>query len=210
MVFSRAESMQSTTKRHPARLRARAGCDAEGRLTALDFAATFDTGAYASWGPTVANRVPVHASGPYRVPHYRAQARAVHTHGPVSGAFRGFGVPQSAILTERLMDDLAEAAGVDRLEIRLLNAFRDGDVTATGQRLATVGMADCLEALRPHWRAALARSRPGHGVGIGLLLVRLRQHGPAESVDHPRRHHAPRGMWSSTRAPRTWARAPTR
>src|SRR5690606_24772164 len=116
MVFTRAESMQSTTKRHPARMTARAGCDAAGRLVALDFAGTFDTGAYASWGPTVANRVPVHASGPYRLPHYRAEGRAVHTHNPVSGAFRGFGVPQATIVTEALMDDLAEAAGINRLE----------------------------------------------------------------------------------------------
>ena len=171
MVYSRAESMQSTTKRHPAAMRARAGCDAGGRLVAIDFAATFDTGAYASWGPTVANRVPVHASGPYRVPHYRAEGLAVHTNGPVSGAFRGFGVPQAACLTETLMDDLAEACGIDRLEFRLLNAFRDGDITATGQRLAGgVGIADCLEALRPHWQAALARCGPGlrSGRGAGI------------------------------------------
>ena len=166
MVYTRTESMQSTTKRHPARMHARAGCDGQGRLTALDFTGTFDTGAYASWGPTVANRVPVHASGPYRVPNLRAEGRAVHTHNPVSGAFRGFGVPQATILTEALIDDLAEKTGIDRLEFRLLNAFRDGDTTATGQTLQGVGIAECLEALRPHWQDALTRSAPGHGVGI--------------------------------------------
>ncbi|HZH47404.1 MAG TPA: molybdopterin cofactor-binding domain-containing protein, partial [Roseococcus sp.] len=85
-VWSRAESMASSTKRHPSRIVARAGCDAEGRLVALDFEGIYDTGAYASWGPTVAGRVPVHASGPYRVPHLRARARAVFTHQPPSGA----------------------------------------------------------------------------------------------------------------------------
>ena len=68
MTFTRPESMRATTKRHPSRITAPLGCDADGRLTALDFEAVFDTGAYASWGPTVANRVPVHATGPYRVP----------------------------------------------------------------------------------------------------------------------------------------------
>ena len=58
--------------------RARLGCDADGRLTALDFEGDFNTGAYASWGPTVANRVPVHATGPYRVPHVHARARCLH------------------------------------------------------------------------------------------------------------------------------------
>ena len=72
MVYSRRESIMTTTKRHPARIVARIGATRDGRLAAMDFAADFNTGAYASWGPTVANRVPVHASGPYRMPHYRA------------------------------------------------------------------------------------------------------------------------------------------
>jgi aldehyde oxidoreductase len=174
MTYTRRESMAATTKRHPGEIAARIGCDAEGRLTALDFEAVFDTGAYASWGPTVANRVPVHATGPYRVPHVLARARAIHTHNPVAGAFRGFGVPQAAIATEALVDRLAEAAGIDRLEFRLRNAFRDGDSTATGQRLASVGIADCLEALRPAWSRALAEAaaaNAGGGVerrGVGL------------------------------------------
>jgi aldehyde oxidoreductase len=158
MTFSRAESMLATTKRHPADIALRLGCDAEGRLCALDFEAVFDTGAYASFGPTVANRVPVHATGPYRLPHVHARARAVHTHNPVAGAFRGFGVPQAALALETLLDRLADAAGRDRLEFRLANALRDGDATATGQRLASVGIVDCLEALRPRWRAALAEA----------------------------------------------------
>ena len=167
MTFTRPESMRATTKRHPARITARLGCDADGRLTALDFDAVFDTGAYASFGPTVANRVPVHATGPYRVPAVDARARAVHTHGPVAGAFRGFGVPQAAIATETLVDRLAEAAGIDPLDFRLRNALRDGDVTATGQRLASIGIADCLEALRPRWHAARREAADANAAGLG-------------------------------------------
>ena len=66
-VYPRPESMASTTKRHPARISATFGADADGRLTGVRVHADFDTGAYASWGPTVANRVPVHAMGPYAV-----------------------------------------------------------------------------------------------------------------------------------------------
>jgi CO/xanthine dehydrogenase Mo-binding subunit len=174
MTYTRAESMASTTKRHPATMTVRAGCDAEGRLTALDFEGLFDTGAYASWGPTVANRVPVHATGPYRVPAVLARARAIHTHNPVSGAFRGFGVPQATVAVESLYDRLADAAGIDRLEFRLRNAFREGDATATGQTLAGVGIGKCLAALRAPWTRALAEAaeanaRPGplrRGVGL--------------------------------------------
>jgi CO/xanthine dehydrogenase Mo-binding subunit/aerobic-type carbon monoxide dehydrogenase small subunit (CoxS/CutS family) len=174
-VWSRPESMASSTKRHPSRIAARAGCDAEGRLTALEFEGLYDTGAYASWGPTVAGRVPVHASGPYRVPNVQARARAVFTHQPPSGAFRGFGVPQAAIAQEALWDRLADACGLDRLEFRIRNALVAGDMTATGQVLEhSAGQRLCFEALRPHWAGlraeAAARNAEGgllrHGVGV--------------------------------------------
>ncbi|MFN6924355.1 MAG: molybdopterin-dependent oxidoreductase [Tabrizicola sp.] len=166
MVYSRGESMTSTTKRHPAEMTGRIGCDARGRITGMEFEGRFNTGAYSSWGPTVANRVPVHVSGPYLTPAIAARARAIHTHGPVSGAFRGFGVPQGALWQETLYDRLADKAGIDRLEFRILNALRDGDVSATGQRLRAVGIHDCLTALRPHWTRALAEAGPGRGVGV--------------------------------------------
>ncbi len=174
MTYSRAESMASTTKRHPARIAARIGCDADGRVTAMTFDGIFNTGPYSSWGPTVANRVPVHATGPYRTPNLSARARAIHTHGPVSGAFRGFGVPQAAIAQETLYDLLADKAGLDRLAFRLRNAYRDGDLTATGQRLDGTGIVQCLSALEPHWAGALAAAAvangapgaPRHGVGL--------------------------------------------
>ena len=174
MVYSRSESMASTTKRHPARLKGRIGCDAQGRITALELDGRFDTGAYASWGPTVANRVPVHATGPYRTPAVLAEARAVHTNGPIGGAFRGFGVPQVAIWQETLYDRLADAAGLDRLAFRRLNALCDGDATATGQVLRAVGIGACLDALREPWARALrdaAVANAGGGVlrrGVGV------------------------------------------
>lgn len=168
MIYSRAESMASTTKRHPAEMRGRIGCDAAGRITGLEFEGRFNTGAYSSWGPTVANRVPVHASGPYFTPAITARARAVHTHGPVSGAFRGFGVPQVAVWQETLFDRLADLAGLDRLEFRLLNALRDGQASATGQVMTAVGIAACLTALQPHWARALADARGIAGRGVGL------------------------------------------
>lgn len=176
MVYSRTESIVSTTKRHPARMRLRAGATRDGHLTALDFTADFNTGAYSSWGPTVAGRVPVHASGPYRVPNYRALTCAVHTNLVPAGAFRGFGVPQAAIAQEQLYDDLAEKVGIDPLEFRILNALENEDPTVTGQVLSEgVGIRACFEALRPKWRSARAQAKDfnakttgplRHGVGV--------------------------------------------
>ncbi len=200
MVYSRRESMQSTTKRHPARMTARIGADASGRITGMTFDGTFDTGPYSSWGPTVANRVPVHASGPYFVPDYRAEAKAVHTNGPVSGAFRGFGVPQAAVAQELAFDDLALALGIDRLDFRRRERFagrashrlragpdrrRDrglpcGAATALGcgaGRGCSVQCGTCRSEARDRRR---------------LLLVWLRQHRPAQPLDRPCRDH---GRW---------------
>ena len=178
MLYHRPESMAATTKRHPSHITAKLGVDAAGAMQALSFHGDFDTGAYASWGPTVAGRVPVHAPGPYRLPHVTATSAAVYTNGPPSGAFRGFGVPQAAIATEMLMDQAADCVGLDRLEFRLRNALRAGDRTATGQVIdASVGLAACLEQLKPHWaryldEAATANRASGPvrtGVGIGCM-----------------------------------------
>ncbi|WP_352619472.1 MULTISPECIES: molybdopterin-dependent oxidoreductase [unclassified Mesorhizobium] len=176
LAYTRTESMISTTKRHPAQMRASIGADADGRITGMVFAGDFNTGAYASWGPTVANRVPVHASGPYATPNYRAEGRAIHTNGPIAGAFRGFGVPQATIMQETLYDYLADKLGMDRLDFRLKNCLRNGSETVTGQRLESgVGIADCLGALRSHWRRALtdadafnARSSSEKKRGVGV------------------------------------------
>jgi CO/xanthine dehydrogenase Mo-binding subunit/aerobic-type carbon monoxide dehydrogenase small subunit (CoxS/CutS family) len=161
MVYTRAESMMTTTKRHPARMSVKIAATREGRLAAMRFDGDFNTGCYASWGPTVANRVPVHASGPYVVPHYEARARAIHTHLVPAGAFRGFGVPQAAIAQEQLFDELALKLGMDRLEFRVRNALAADTPTVTGQVLgAGVGFKACLEALRPRWRAARTEIDP--------------------------------------------------
>jgi CO/xanthine dehydrogenase Mo-binding subunit/aerobic-type carbon monoxide dehydrogenase small subunit (CoxS/CutS family) len=160
MVYSRSESLQSTTKRHPSKIHARVGADADGKLLAIDFTGDFNTGAYSSWGPTVANRVPVHASGPYYVPHYRARTRAIHTNLVPSGAFRGFGVPQATLAQEQLFDELADKLGIDRLEFRIDNALAPDQPTVTGQVIgAGVGIRACLEALRPHWTQARAQAK---------------------------------------------------
>jgi aldehyde oxidoreductase len=170
MVYTRFESILCTTKRHPARMRIRAGASRDGKLMALDFSADFNTGAYSSWGPTVAARVPVHASGPYVVPHYRALTRAVHTNLVPAGAFRGFGVPQTAIAQEQAYDELANRLGMDRLEFRILNALTNDTPTVTGQVLgAGVGIRACLEALRPRWKAALAEAAGFNSAATGPL-----------------------------------------
>jgi len=156
ICYSRGESMRASTKRHPSDIRLQVGCDETGRISGFVFDGVFNTGAYASWGPTVANRVPIHASGPYQTKDYRANSVAVHTNAPPAGAFRGFGVPQSAVAQECAYDLLAEKIGMDRLAFRRLNALKNGVPTVTGQVFNSgVGIDDCFAALEDSWQHAL-------------------------------------------------------
>ena len=156
ICYSRGESMRASTKRHPSSIRLTVGADETGRISGFVFDGIFNTGAYASWGPTVANRVPIHACGPYFTPDYRANSVAVHTNAPPAGAFRGFGVPQSAVAQELAYDRLADQLGMDRLAFRRLNALKNDMPTVTGQVFASgVGIDDCLAALEGRWHDAL-------------------------------------------------------
>jgi CO/xanthine dehydrogenase Mo-binding subunit/aerobic-type carbon monoxide dehydrogenase small subunit (CoxS/CutS family) len=182
-TYSRPESMASTTKRHPASIDISVAADRQGRLQGVKFHGDFNTGAYASWGPTVANRVPVHAMGPYQVDAVKCTSRAIYTNDTPAGAFRGFGVPQAAIALETLLDDIAEDLKLCPFELRYRNALDRDAVTGSGQRLvASVGLRACLDALRPQWQtwrhdvevfngqAAQshgAKIRRGVGVGCG-------------------------------------------
>ena len=169
-VYNRIESMASSTKRHPSRITARYGCTKDGLLTGYDFVGDFNTGAYTSWGLTVKDRVPVHATGPYFVPAVRTKARGVFTNETPAGAFRGFGIPQSAIAHDTLMDMMAERIGMDILDFRLKNAIRPGQATATGQVLeASAPLAQCLEALQPHWKKARRAAEDFNASGDGVL-----------------------------------------
>jgi CO/xanthine dehydrogenase Mo-binding subunit/aerobic-type carbon monoxide dehydrogenase small subunit (CoxS/CutS family) len=159
IAYTRIESISTSTKRHPSQVHMEIGADDEGRIVAARFDGVFNTGAYASWGPTVANRVPIHASGPYKTPNYEARSAGIHTNTAPAGAFRGFGVPQSAVVQEQLYDIMAEKLGIDRLEFRRRNCLENGDPTVTGQVFERgMGIDACFDALTPHWTKALAEA----------------------------------------------------
>ncbi len=175
MAYTREESFLATAKRHPFRMRYVSGADEEGRLTAVKAELLVDTGAFASYGLAVCMRAAVHATGPYLVPNVAVRCRVVYTHNPWNGAMRGFGVPQVALAHEGQMDALAAALGMDPLEIRIKNALRPGQATATGQVLGSgVGLVQCLERIRPiyqRWRRSLSQGLwHREGVGLGCMF----------------------------------------
>lgn len=176
IVYSREEVFQVISKRHPLKIRYRSGARKDGRLIAAEVDILGDTGAYASYGATVGIRSAVHATGPYEIPNVRVKSRMVYTNHPWSGAMRGFGVPQTAFAHESQMDLLAQALGMDPVEIRLRNALAVGSETATGQTLvASVGIGETLKKVRewrdrsPFLRVDPERPFIRRGVGIGSM-----------------------------------------
>jgi CO/xanthine dehydrogenase Mo-binding subunit len=172
LVYDRVEDLLATTKRHPAVIRHRTGVKRDGRLTAIDIDAVFDGGAYATLSAVVLSRGLIHATGPYRCDHVRIRGRAMMTNTPPNGAFRGFGAPQTQFATEVHMDRIAEELKVDPVRIREINAFRPGDLTATGQKLG--GDCSALRVLREAVKRTnfkqKRRALNGSGRGIGLSL----------------------------------------
>ena len=156
-------------KRHPIRMEYWAGCDADGRLTALKVRAVGDSGAYASVGMKVLERMAGHASGPYHVPAIDVQSIAARTNNPVGGAFRGFGANQAQFAMEGVLDRLADQVGISGWEIRARNVIRPGAVWGPGQVMddGCLGADRCLQEVKPHYDAAVAA---GKAVGIGLGL----------------------------------------
>jgi selenium-dependent xanthine dehydrogenase len=168
LVLDRAESVRLHPKRHPIRLEYTAGCDAEGRLTAVVARIVGDSGAYASVGGKVLERAAGHACGPYRVPAVDVEALAVYTNNPPCGAMRGFGVPQAAFAIEGCVDLLAAKAGLDGWEIRNRNVVDVGDAVTTGQVLEkSVGLRKTLEAVKDAYYGARGAGR-AVGIACGL------------------------------------------
>ena len=168
-TVSREESLRMHPKRHPIRIEVWAGCDADGKLTAMRARMVGDSGPYASVGMKVLERAAGHASGPYSVPNIDVEAVAARTNNPVCGAFRGFGANQAQFAMEGVMDRLAEAVGIDGWEMRSRNAVSPGAIWGPGQIMddGSLGARACLEAVKPAWDEARAA---GKSVGMGLGL----------------------------------------
>ena len=122
-TLTREQSLLMHPKRHPIRIEVWAGCDADGRLTALRARMIGDSGPYASVGMKVLERAAGHACGPYAVPNVDVEAIAARTNNPVCGAFRGFGANQAQFAMEGVMDRLGEACGLSGWEIRSRNVL---------------------------------------------------------------------------------------
>jgi len=170
--LNRNESIIMHPKRHPVWMDISLACDSDGKFTALKLDAVGDTGAYASVGTKVMERVVGHATGGYSVASVDIKAVTVYTNNIPSGAMRGFGVPQITFAVESCVDELCRLGRFDRWQIRFDNALEDGKRTATGQLLQGVGLKKTLLAVRDAFVSAryagIACGLKNTGVGNGM------------------------------------------
>jgi len=146
ILYDRHESLIVHPKRHATQINVKLGFKNDGALTAAQTELYGDTGAYASLGAKVMGRATTHSTGPYIVPNVKINCYAMYTNNPPSGAFRGFGALQAAFAIECLMDQVAEKLGIEPVELRRMNALREGAITNTGQHLKeSVGLLECIK-----------------------------------------------------------------
>ena len=144
VVLSREEVFYTITK-HAAVIRMKTGVKKDGTLVARECEIHLDTGAYAEIGPRVAKKSGYTAAGPYKIPNLKIDSYSVYTNKPPAGAFRGFGVSQSAWAVESQMDIIAAALRMDPCELRKQNGYNEGDKFVTEETLRAVGLKECID-----------------------------------------------------------------
>lgn len=165
MSYSRAESFLGHVHRHPATIWMRHHATAGGEIVKIEARFVLDGGAYASTSSAVLLNAITHAQGPYRCPNAVVDGWAVRTNHLPCGAMRGFGVVQACFAHESQMDRVAEACGLDPVEVRLRNAMRTGDRLITGQPVESVAPVErCL-------RETAALPFPGEAVGADVMQL---------------------------------------
>lgn len=146
LVFTREESIISTAKRHPSRVRYKMGLKNDGRITAVQFSMISDGGAYGMSTEGVMRKAAILSCGPYDIPNVKIDTRGIYTNNTPSGAFRTFGGMQAQFATESHLDICAEKLGLDPFEIRRINMMRNGAVTHTKQKLGSVSLERVMQA----------------------------------------------------------------
>jgi CO/xanthine dehydrogenase Mo-binding subunit len=171
-ILTREEDFEIVRARHPFRIRMKTGADAEGRLIARDCEVLVDCGAYADDSPGVIGYALLMSGGPYRIPNQRARGKLVYTNKLRFGAFRGFGNPQVSFAGEQQIDEIARKLNIDPIDMRRRNMLRDGDGWFVGPKIASNGLARCLDAVEAAsgWGKRALVARPGTRRGMGLAV----------------------------------------
>ncbi|MCC6001788.1 MAG: xanthine dehydrogenase family protein molybdopterin-binding subunit [Pararhodobacter sp.] len=172
-ILTREEDFEIVRARHPFKVRMKTGADAQGRLIARDCEVLLDCGAFADDSPGVLGYALLMSGGPYRIPNQRARGKLVYTNKLRFGAFRGFGNPQVGFAGEQQIDQIARKLGIDPIEMRRRNMLREGDGWFAGPKVASNGLARCLDAVEAAsgWaRRDAISAAPGKRRGKGIAI----------------------------------------
>lgn len=177
LQFSMYQQITYTGKRSPFFMHVKLGADKIGKLTAMETDWTVDHGPYCEFGDLLTMRGTQFIGAGYNIPNIRGEGRTVCTNHAWGSAFRGYGSPQSLFASEVMMDELAEKMGMDPLELRYLNVYREGDTTPTGCKPDVICLPTMIEKLRPKYLAAKENAKvknakggdKKYGVGVTLL-----------------------------------------
>jgi putative selenate reductase molybdopterin-binding subunit len=195
LEFTREEQFTGATTRHPMRVTVQAGARADGTLTALAVRTVANTGAYGNHAGGVLFHSCGEAVSLYRCPNKKVDGWAVYTNTVPAGAFRGYGLSQSAFAVESALDELARQLGLDPAEFRRRNVVRPGDPLLSlsdepeDVQIGSYGLGECLDVVQ----AALASGRgdpppdsPGWQTGTGIAVTMLDTVPPGGHFAHAR------------------------
>jgi len=185
VALDREEEFVGSWGRVPAVVKIKSGVKKDGTLLARKVRLLWDNGAYAMAGPPICRNASVGASGPYNIANVHIEGLCIYTNNIPSGAMRGFGIPQATWAYESHTDILARELGLDPYEFRIRNGYTDGTTSATGERLRSVGLTNCLETVAHElkWNETpLNRGRKtGKRYGRGLACTQKLMGSPSSS-----------------------------
>ena len=172
MRYDYYQQITYTGKRSPAYVDLKLAADDDGKLQAMEWDFIMDHGAYSEFGDLLVIKIARNIGACYHIPNIDGRGRATFTNHAFGSAFRGYGSPQAEFASEVLMDELAEKIGMDPLEFRYLNVYREGSTTPTGDELDVHPLPGLLEMARPKYKEWVERARrestatKKRGVGI--------------------------------------------
>lgn len=135
MVMTREESFLESAKRHPFIFKYKAGLKKDGKIVAWEGSQITNSGAYNNQTQYLNCRAAIHSAGAYNIPNIKTDTYGVFTNNIHSGAMRGYSSPQIIFAQEQFLNEIAKEMGIDEIELRKKNILRQGDLTATSQKL---------------------------------------------------------------------------
>ncbi len=170
IVLEREEVFYAHRGRHPTRMSLKMGFTTDGSITAIDFSAWADGGAYASYGVVTSYYLGVFMTLPYKLQNYRFTSHRLYTNKPPCGPKRGHGAVQPRFALELMMDQAAGQLGLDAASMRRANTIEPNSETCNGLAITSVGVRECIDAVVRASGYAERRGKLGPGRGLGLAV----------------------------------------